>query len=118
MDLQEQLVAAVKQGLSQAVRDRLTSAYGDPPFAKVLQDIVAQQVPEMRTMLTAAVTDAIADPEFRDELRLALRASLAKLLVSRFGGELEKQVNALKSDPATRARITLAIEQICNPIGA
>jgi len=28
------------------------------------------------------------------------------------GGELEKQVNVLKSDPATRARITLAIEEI------
>jgi hypothetical protein len=33
-------------------------------------------------------------------------------LVQRFGGELEKQVNALKSDPTTRARITIAIEEI------
>lgn len=38
--------------------------------------------------------------------------SLAKTLVQRFGGEIEKQVNVFKSDPTTRARITLAIEDI------
>jgi hypothetical protein len=37
---------------------------------------------------------------------------LAKVLIQRFGGEMEKQVNVLKSDPTTRARITLAIEEI------
>ena len=41
----------------------------------------------------------------------ALNNKLAKVIVARMGGELEKQVNALKANPLTRAKITLAIEQ-------
>jgi hypothetical protein len=63
-------------------------------------------------MLEQAVASCVGDPEFVESIRVAVRQSLAKTLVQRFGGELEKQVNALKSDPITRARITLALEEI------
>jgi len=61
-------------------------------------------------MLTEAFTAAVADDAFRAEIGAAIRSRLAKLLVERMGGEVEKAVNRLKSDPATRARITLAID--------
>lgn len=47
-----------------------------------------------------------------DIFTTAVRTTLAKTLVQKFGRELEKQVNALKSDPTTRARITIVIEEI------
>ena len=50
--------------------------------------------------------------QFRDALKDALNAKLAKTLISRMGGELEKQVNELKANPATRAKITLAINEL------
>jgi hypothetical protein len=66
----------------------------------------------MRTLLVEGIKSALSDESFRDQIKAALRTKLAKVLIERFGGELEKQVNTLKSDPATRARITLAIEEI------
>ena len=63
-------------------------------------------------LLSDAVKSCVGDEAFREEIKSSTRKVLAKTLVARFGGEIEKQVNALKSDPTTRARIVLAIEEI------
>jgi hypothetical protein len=54
----------------------------------------------------------LGDEQFRANIAEQARHLLAKQLIQMFSGELEKAVNQLKSDPATRARIVLAIEQI------
>ena len=105
------LMNSVKSGLHAAVKDRLTSSYNNP-LGKVLDDVIAKEADSLRELLLTGVKDAIADPQFREDIRAAIRVKLAKTLVERFGGELEKQVNALKSDPATRARLTIAIDEI------
>lgn len=107
-----ELLAAVKQGLQQAVRDKLVSNYGDSPFVGALNKVVAVQSQALLDMLVNCITGAVGDPEFVKEIQATVRARLAKILVERFGGELEKQVNLLKSNPATRAKLTLAIEEI------
>lgn len=109
-----ELLAAVKHGLQQAVRDKLVSNYGDSPFVGALNKVVAVQSQALLDMLVNCITGAVGDPEFVKEIQTAVRARLAKILVERFGGELEKQVNLLKSNPATRAKLTLAIEEIVN----
>ena len=106
------LMSAIKDGLRQAVRDRLMSNYGESPFARALNDVVGDQAGTLRELLVSSLTLALGDPAFRVEIAAAVRTRLAKILVERFGGELEKQVNTLKSDPTTRARLTLAIQEI------
>lgn len=108
--LEQDLVQAVKTGLHAAVKDKLCSY--NSPLDKMLAGVVEQQAPELRTLLIDGIKSALADGLFRHQIAEALRTKLAKVLIDRFGGELEKQVNQLKSDPATRARITLAIEEI------
>lgn len=63
-------------------------------------------------ILEDAIAKSLNDTAFTDSIKQAVRQSLAKTLVQKFGGELEKQVNALKSDPLTRARIVLALDEI------
>jgi len=43
-----------------------------------------------------------------------MKRKLARVLITQFGGELEKSVNKLKSDPTTRAKITVAIDSVIN----
>lgn len=107
-----EMMTAVKDGLRQAVRDRLVNNYGRSPLDNVVNEVVQQEIAQLRTVLLDAIRGAMADNSFREQIVTALRHKLAKLLVERFGGELEKQINTLKSDPATRARIVLAIEDI------
>ena len=109
-DLESDLLQAVKSGLHAAVKEKLASY--NSPLEKLLTGIVQSNESELRTLLTDAISSALGDGLFREEIMAGVRKKLATILVQRFGGELEKQVNMLKSDPATRARITLAIEEI------
>jgi hypothetical protein len=109
--LAAELLAIIRTGLHQAVKDRLGASYNNP-LDKLLSGVVEAHDGELRELLVSGIRSALADGDFRTLIHDALREKLAKVLVQRFGGELEKQVNALKSDPATRARITLAIDDI------
>jgi len=101
---------AVKDGLRKAVTEKLTGY--NSPLDKMLAGIIEGNGNEIRNLLTSAVASSLSDDEWRESIAKAVRSKLASILIQRFGGELEKQVNTLKSDPATRARITLAIENI------
>ncbi len=109
LDLDELMRQAVQEGVRQGVKDRLGRNY-DNPLDRMLSDILTAEAGPIRILFQSAVTGAMGDPAFRQEIGSAVRKKLACILVSKFGGELEKHVNSLKSDPATRARITLAIE--------
>lgn len=101
---------AIRNGLQAAVKDKLTGYQS--PLDKLLTDAVAKHAPEFRALLEEGIGSCLNDGVFRESIAAAVRSSLAKVLIQRFGGEMEKQVNILKSDPTTRARITLAIEEI------
>lgn len=102
---------AIRDGLRDGIKSKLSSSYGNP-LDKMIEECLKAKGEQFREMMTNALQSCIGDPEFQASIRESVRHVLAKTLVARFGGELEKQVNTLKSDPATRARITLAIEEI------
>lgn len=105
----------MEHAIREATRDGIAKQFANgysSPLGKLLNEAIEKHSLSMRTMLEDAIASCINEPSFRDEIATAVRHSLAKTLIQRFGGEMEKQVNVLKSDPTTRARITLAIEEI------
>lgn len=110
LDADKLLEHAIRDAIREGIKAKFTGY--NKPFDALVETAISNHGMAMRLMLEAAMATAINDPAFRSEIALAVRHNLAKTLVQRFGGELEKQVNVLKSDPATRARITLAIEEI------
>lgn len=110
-NIDEVLNNAVREGIREGVKAKFNSSYGSP-LAKLVDAAIEAKTSEFRGLLDESIASCMADPDFRSEIATATRTVIAKTLVQRFGGEMEKQVNALKSDPTTRARITLAIEEI------
>lgn len=111
MEADKVIEEAVKDGIRKGIQDKMNSSYANP-FQKTIEQAIAKHDTDFREMISDALDSAIGDEPFREEIRQAVRKQLAKTLIARFGGELEKQVNALKSDPTTRARITIAIDEI------
>lgn len=111
-DFENDIMQAVRTGLHNAVKEKLTGY--NSPLDKLLNDIIANNASDIRALLTEGIGGALKDAEFRESIKVAVRHKLAKTLIEKFGGEMEKQVNLLKSDPATRARITVAIDEIIN----
>jgi len=70
----------------------------------------------IRDRLYRLISDGFAElltaESFRVALKKAFNEKLAKVLVSRMGGEIEKQVNELKGNLVTRAKITTAINKV------
>lgn len=102
---------ALRDGIREGVKQTLSQGYNSP-LTKLIEAALTSQGEAIRSLFSDSMQSCIGDPEFRAEVKVAVRSVLAKTLVQRFGGELEKQVNSLKSDPSTRARITIAIEEI------
>lgn len=110
LDANKLVVDAVRDGLREAVKSKITGY--NSPFDELIKSIISSRTNEFRELLESGIHSAVGDANFREEIQSAVRKKLASTLVQRFGGEIEKQVNVLKSDPTTRARITLAIEEI------
>jgi len=110
-DIDQEMLNAVRDGIRDGVKAKFSQSYSSP-LDKLLQAAIDRHSGSFKSMLEDAIGSCVNDATFREEIASATRTLLAKTLVQRFGGEIEKQVNALKSDPTTRARITLAIEDI------
>ena len=110
IDADKLLENAIRDGLRQGIADKLKGY--NSPLDGLIKSALDKHSGTFRTLLEDAIASSVSNVEFRDEIKAAVHRNLAKTLVQRFGGEIEKQVNVLKSDPTTRARITLAIEDI------
>jgi len=111
LDTDELLKRAMGDAIREGVKKQLVDGYSSP-LMKLVTEAIGTHAATIRKLLEEGIASCVADPEFREQMKAAVRQQLAKTLIQKFGGELEKQVNALKSDPTTRARIVLAIEDI------
>lgn len=102
---------ALFDGFREGIINRLKSGY-NTPFDKAVDAAISPHLATITTITSEIIREMVGREDFREQIKSALTTKLAKLLIERFGGELEKQVNVLKSDPTTRARITTAIEDI------
>lgn len=100
----------IRDGIREGIKTKLTGY--SSPLDKLIDGVLKENDAEFRSLLNEALKSCLSEKAFRADIAMSVRHTLAKTLVQRFGGELERQVNALKSDPSTRARITLAIEEI------
>ncbi len=114
MKTDDLIMDAVKVGIVDAVKTTLT-AY-DSPLKNTIRDCVKKNEPELAKIVDDAIRLCVINDDFKAEIRRATREKLAKYLVQRLGGEIEKKVNLLKSNPLTRARITVALEEIVNEV--
>ena len=111
MEFEKLILEAVRTGVQEGVQKKLNSTYSNP-LSSMLDEVIKSNRHHFVNILDDAIKSCVNDEVFREEVKAGSRKALAKVLVQRFGGELEKQVNALKSDPVTRARIISAIDEI------
>lgn len=105
--IEQVILKAVHEGIGDAVRSRITQ-YANPLNAQI-DSVIAGQGDVIKALVNGAFAEALSG-ELRAGLQTALAHKLARVLVSKMEGEIEKRVNDLRSNPSTRAAITLAIE--------
>jgi len=111
LDIDQALENAIRDGIREGIKTRLAAGYNNP-VDKMIADAISAKADKFRSLLDNSLQSCLGDTEFQETIKSAVRSVLAKTIVQRFGGELEKSVNTLKSDPITRARIVTAIDDI------
>lgn len=106
--MEEKILKAIKTAISSAIENEL-SGYNSP-LKPIIKNVVDDNQDSLYALINDEFSSLLNDGDFKSSLKKALNDKLAKVLVGRMGGELEKRINELKSNPTTRAKITLAIE--------
>lgn len=106
--LEQQVVDQFRESFAEAVKKRLESDYHGP-FGELITRAVKANEGELFALITEAISE-VTRGSIREQLKEAAKHKIAKVLVSKMEGEIERRVNDLRSDPATRARIVLAVE--------
>lgn len=109
-ELEEIVLKTIKESIQEAVKARMSQGYTENPLNKLVDSVVTAHIEELRGILDVAMSKAIKG-DFKKELQDAFNHKLARVLVSKFEGEIEKRAAELRSSPEFRARVTLAIEK-------
>ena len=112
--MEKQILAQVQKAMDSAITSELVGY--NKPLSKLTERVIEAHSDELFTLVDGEFSSLIGGDGFKDALREALNKKLARTLIHRMGGELEKQVNSLKQNPQTRAKIMLAISQIVDEL--
>jgi len=115
-NLENDIINTARGAISESIVKELTG------YNKPLNSLVSAVISDNKTDLYRLINDEFSgllnSSVFKDELKLALNKKLASVLVSRMGGDLEKKVNELKSNPETRAKVTLALSKMIDDLSS
>lgn len=112
--MEKEIIRIAKESIEKAIINDLTGY--QKPLSKYINKVLEKHESEFTSLIDCEVVEILNAKTFKTTLSEALNMKLAKVLVNKLGGELEKKVNELKANPQTRAKITLAISNIINEI--
>lgn len=109
-NLEKDILRIAKASIEESITSALSGYNG--PLKELTQQVINKNAETLNALINDEFVSLLDSQEFRRALGEALHAKLAKTLVSRMGGELEKRVNELQQNPTTRAALTLAVDRV------
>ncbi len=82
------------------------------PLDSIIDDIVLEQSEEIRKISKNVLSQVIKDSQFKKDIKTEFRRKIAKSMVAKLEGSVEKAVEVLRQTPQLRAEMILAIEKI------
>ena len=112
--MKAELLAQCERSLDKCITDSM-GAYNSP-LHEAVKKALSENQNRLYAMASESVRTLIDDPEFEKLMKTEMKRKLAKVLISQYGGEVEKTVAKLKADPTSRAKMTLAIDTVMNDL--
>ena len=115
MNLEQDIISTAHSAITAAIKSQLEGY--NSPLQPLIKKVIEQRSPEIEAMLNESVTEALAG-NFRVAMKDACSRKLAKVIISKSEGEIEKQANELRSSVPFRAQLTLAIDKCIRDFNA
>lgn len=107
-----------KSDVLDVVRDALMAKIGsvlqgyNSPIEKIVQSVINEHENELREIVQKALSLSFKDKQFVSNVNEEFKHKVAKVLVGKMEGAVEKAADKLRADPTLRARLIIAIEEM------
>lgn len=108
----EDVVGVVREALMSKV-GKVLDGYSSP-LDKIIYSTILEHEEELSAIIKQALGLTLKDKRFVSNVNEEFKHKVAKVLVSKMEGAVEKAAEKLRADPALRARLIIAIENIIN----
>jgi hypothetical protein len=108
-----QLLQIAKEAIREKVVERFTTQWSSP-LNKLADEVVLEYSPQLKAMFEDCLKTITTSKGFKETVKTEFVHKVAKSLVGKLEGTVEKAVDKLKNDPTLKARMILAIEEIIN----
>lgn len=115
MDIEQAVIDKVRESIGTAIASALTGYQN--PLQACVTNVIKSRESEIVELVKEAFDQGLKT-DFKKELISACTHKLARVLVGKLEGEIEKRANELRSSPEFRAKLTLAIEEAVKSVGA
>lgn len=109
-----------KEDVVDVVREALMSKVGkvldgySSPLDKIICSTIAEHEEELSAIIRQALALTLKDKQFVANVNTEFKHKIAKVLVGKMEGAVEKATEKLRANPTLRARLIVAIENIIN----
>lgn len=109
-NLEQDVLRSVQIAIGAAIKSTLEGY--NSPLNKLVTDVVNKHTGEFRDIIEDSFSKAILTDDFKESVNHAFNHKLARILVDKMEGAIEKRVNELRSDPTMKAKMILAIQSL------
>jgi hypothetical protein len=107
---EEEIKEVVLNGLREKVNTRYTYEYVDRAVAEVMSEDVNYQL--LKNFVRETLSWINNDKAFKNEVKAEFQRKVAKSMVGKLEGTVERAVDAIRQDQTLRAEMILAVEKI------
>ena len=108
--MKTELLAQCEKAIDKAITDSLGSY--SSPLMEAVKSALSEHKEKLHELASDSVAELINSDEFKQTMKSEMKRKLAKVLISQYGGEIEKTVGQLKANPTSRAKMMMAIDSV------
>lgn len=108
------LLAQCEKTIDKCITDALGSY--SSPLMEAVRSALSDHKEKLHELASESVAELVNSDDFKQVMKTEMKRKLAKVLISQYGGELEKTVGKLKADPTSRAKMTIAIDSVMSDL--
>lgn len=110
MDMEQKILSGVNEAIGKSILECLTS-YNNP-LTQMARDVVQNHSAEIKKIMDEALTETIKSRDFTKAVKEVFTHKLARCLMAKMEGEVEKAAHIFRQDETRRAKVIIAIENI------
>lgn len=108
--LEKEILKAVESSLTEVMKNTL-GGYSSP-LSELMRKVVEKHSEAIEVTVDSAFKTVIDSGGFKETVLKEFEHKVAKLLLAKLEGSVEKAVNAIRNNPSNKAKMLLAVERL------